>query len=622
VTPRVAIVGGGLAGLAAADRLLGRNVEVTLIDKGRHVGGRLCTRTVELPGHATAKFDVGPQLLYARRPGDGLHKPHHRVRTVFGTLPGGSLLIHRMIGRIAGPDERIGPAPPTGHAIAGGMRELAFRMLLRRRETIDFHDHTLAERLVRTDDGWRVHTRSLRDGAERTVAAAALVVTAPVPQALELLADSRIELPDDLAARLRAVRYTPAIALYGLFAGAGELPGGCIWLGDGPLEWVADNRAKGVTDAEAAFTAVTSADWAEEHWGEPDARIVERLLPALVAWAGEPRAGVPVAVQRWRWARPVNPLATPCAVVRDLALVVAGDGFAAAAPDPADAALVSGESAGGRAAGLITALARTDDRLTIARPGRFTLEVAVSTPDEAVRAEQGGADRLELSAGLEVGGLTPSLGLFREVCKAVHLPVYVLLRPRTGGFCYTAREFAAMVRDAREFMKAGAAGLVFGVLTPDGGIDRRRCARLVAAAGKRAVFHRAFDFLADPFLALDQLIDLEFERVLTSGGATSAETGATRLAALVQHAGWQIEVLPAAGVRPENVADLVRETRCDQVHSSARSPTADAVLGAHPRLAGAMGADVTGVRGSTDAELVAALRSELDRLAFSLSSPV
>jgi copper homeostasis protein CutC/predicted NAD/FAD-dependent oxidoreductase len=622
VTPRVAIVGAGLAGLAAADRLLGRNVEVALIDKGRHVGGRFCTRTVEVPGQPAAKFDLGPQLLYARRPGDGLRKPHHRARAVFGKLPGGSLLTHRLIGRVAGPEERIGTAPPTGYAISGGMRELAFRMLLERRETIDFHDHTLAERLVRTDDGWRIHTRSLRDGSERALAATALIVTAPVPQALDLLAASRIELPDDLAARLRAVSYAPAIALYGVFVGAGPLPDGGAWFGDGPLEWIADNRAKGVTDVEGAFTAITSAEWAADHWGEPDARIVERLLPTLIAWAGEPRAGVPIGVQRWKWAKPANPLATPCAVVRDLALVLAGDGFAATAPDPADAALLSGESAGGRAAGLITVLARSDNRLTLARPERFTLEVAVSTPDEAVRAEQGGADRLELSAGLEVGGLTPSLGLFREVRKAVDLPVYVLLRPRAGGFCYSAREFGAMLRDARQFMKAGAAGLVFGVLTPDGEIDRRRCAQLVSVAGKRAVFHRAFDFLADPFLALDQLIDLEFERVLTSGGASSAETGTTRLTALVQHAGWQIEVLPAAGVRPENVADLVRETKCEQVHSSARSRTPDVVLGAHPRLAAAMGADVTGMRLSTDAELVAALRSELDRLALSLSSPV
>jgi copper homeostasis protein CutC len=253
---------------------------------------------------------------------------------------------------------------------------------------------------------------------------------------------------------------------------------------------------------------------------------------------------------------------------------------------------------------------------------RLILEVAVSTPDEAARAEEGGADCLELSAALEVGGLTPSLGVFREVRKAVGLPVYVLLRPRPGGFCYTPGEFEAMRFDAEQFMAAGAAGLVFGVLTPEGKIDRNRNAELVAFAGKRAVFHRAFDFLANQFGALDELRNLGFQRILTSGGEVTAKAGATQIAELVRQAGGRIEILPAGGIRPENVADLVRQTHCTQVHSSARSAAAaDAMLAAQPRLARAMGADVTGVRLSTDAELVAALRSELNRLALLLSSP-
>jgi renalase len=252
---------------------------------------------------------------------------------------------------------------------------------------------------------------------------------------------------------------------------------------------------------------------------------------------------------------------------------------------------------------------------------RFTLEIAVSTPDEAVRAKYGGADRLELSAALEVGGVTPSLGMFRAVRAAVDLPSYVLLRPRPGGFCYTNRELDSMLADAEEFMSAGAAGLVFGILTADGSIDGRSCQRLVSLARGHAVFHRAFDFLPDPLLAIDELIELGFERVLTSGGDSTAKAATARLAALIQHAGRRIEILPAGGIRPDNVADVVRETCCDQVHSSARLPITETMLASNPRLAVGMGTDNSGTGFTTDQLLVRGLRAELDRLGASLSSP-
>jgi renalase len=251
---------------------------------------------------------------------------------------------------------------------------------------------------------------------------------------------------------------------------------------------------------------------------------------------------------------------------------------------------------------------------------RFTLEIAVSTPNEAALADAGGADRLELSTALEVGGLTPSLGTFRAIHAAVDLPIYVLLRPRPGGFCYSGREFDAMEADAEEFMAAGAAGLVFGILTPAGSIDRQHCRRLIALAHGHAVFHRAFDFLHEPLRAVDELIDLNFERVLTSGCDSTAKAGTARLAALVQHVGRRIEILPAGNIRPDNVTDLVRETRCDQVHSSARLPITDPMLASTPRLAVGMGADASGSRYTTNQLLVSELRAELDRLAASLLS--
>jgi copper homeostasis protein len=244
---------------------------------------------------------------------------------------------------------------------------------------------------------------------------------------------------------------------------------------------------------------------------------------------------------------------------------------------------------------------------------RVTLEVAVSTPDEAAEAEAAGADRLELSGALDVGGVTPSLALFRATRDAVRLPVWVLLRPRPGGFAYSEREFAVMTADAEPFLSEGAAGIVFGILTPDGRIDRARCRALVELAKGRAVFHRAFDFLPDPLAALDGLTDLGFARVLTSGGAATADAGAERLASLVRHAGSRIEVLPAGSIRPENVAALVRATRCVQVHAAVRKEVADALLAAHPHLAAAMGRAA-----ATSGALVRGLREQLDRLATSV----
>ena len=134
------------------------------------------------------------------------------------------------------------------------------------------------------------------------------------------------------------------------------------------------------------------------------------------------------------------------------------------------------------------------------------------------------------------------------------------------------------------------------------------------AANGKAVFHRAFDFLPNPTVRLEELIALGFERVLTSGGASTAETGTNSLAALVQHAGWQIEVLPAGYIRQHNVADLVRATKCDQVHAACRVPMADPLLMNNPRLAASMGAP-----GELSSELVRDLRQQLDQLAESLS---
>lgn len=248
---------------------------------------------------------------------------------------------------------------------------------------------------------------------------------------------------------------------------------------------------------------------------------------------------------------------------------------------------------------------------------RVLLEIGVTGPEEALRAQMLGADRLELCGGLEVGGLTPSPGAFLAVREAVRLPVYVLLRPRTGGFTLTDGEFETVTRDAEWFLRHGANGIVFGILDCRDGtnrIERKRCEELVRLAAGKAVFHRAFDFLPDPLVRLEELADIGFERVQTSGGASTAEAGSGRLAAWVAHAGWQIEIMPAGGIRPATVGQLLRVTRADQVHASLRTPVPDPSLLSNPRLGGAMGVpDPTAGWPTTDADLVREMRAELDR---------
>jgi copper homeostasis protein len=199
------------------------------------------------------------------------------------------------------------------------------------------------------------------------------------------------------------------------------------------------------------------------------------------------------------------------------------------------------------------------------------IEVAVTTADEARRAAAAGADRLELCSALEVGGITPSAATFLHVRDAVSIPVWVLVRPRPGGFEYSPGEFATLKQDAAWFLNHGAAGIVVGVVNADRTIDRERSAELVALANGKAAFHRAFDFTPDRFTALETLIELGFCRVLTSGGAATALAGAEELAKLIRAARGRIEVLPGGGIIPANVLELVRRTGCTQIHGSFRT---------------------------------------------------
>lgn len=217
--------------------------------------------------------------------------------------------------------------------------------------------------------------------------------------------------------------------------------------------------------------------------------------------------------------------------------------------------------------------------------GRILLEVCTSSADDCAAAERGGADRLELTCALMLGGLTPSLGALREARATTKLPIIAMIRPRPGGFCYSAVEFATMLRDMEIALAEGAAGIAFGVLTPTGAIDRERCARLAKlAAGRQIVFHRAFDVTPEPLTALDRLIDLGVTRVMTSGQEASAYNGAANIANYINHAAGRIEVLPAGGINRFTVADVVKRTGCNQVHASLSKASCDTSVSARPQV--------------------------------------
>jgi copper homeostasis protein CutC len=217
------------------------------------------------------------------------------------------------------------------------------------------------------------------------------------------------------------------------------------------------------------------------------------------------------------------------------------------------------------------------------RMKRMLLEICVASVEDALAARDGGADRTELNAGLALGGLTPSLGMLKEVRQAVEVPLVAMIRPRPGGFCYSPREFAVLRRDVDAVLEHGADGIVFGILREDGTVDADRCRQVVEqAAGREAVFHRAFDFVPDVSAAISELAHIGIRRVMTSGGQVTALAGAERIASLVQQAADKIEILPAGKINAANAAALIARTGCRQVHASLRTVVAPSFRPALP----------------------------------------
>jgi copper homeostasis protein len=203
----------------------------------------------------------------------------------------------------------------------------------------------------------------------------------------------------------------------------------------------------------------------------------------------------------------------------------------------------------------------------------YKFEVCANSVESCVEAQRGGADRVELCAGIPEGGTTPSYGDIVMARKLlITTKLHVIIRPRGGDFLYSDLEREIMLEDVRMARRLGVDGVVFGVLTSDGDIDMDFMRQLMAESeGMSVTFHRAFDVCRNPFVALEQIIELGCDRILTSGQMPKAEDGVDLLKQLVEKAGDRIIIMPGCGVNAGNIAKIAQITGAKEFHFSARS---------------------------------------------------
>lgn len=202
------------------------------------------------------------------------------------------------------------------------------------------------------------------------------------------------------------------------------------------------------------------------------------------------------------------------------------------------------------------------------------LEVCANSITSALAAQAGGAVRVELCDNLYAGGTTPSPGQITVARKLLNIQLYVLIRPRGADFLYSDVEFDTMIADVQYCIDAKCDGIVTGILNADGTVDKERNRILVdmaKKAGLGATFHRAFDMCDDYTLALEDVIELGYERILTSGGKSTAVEGARVIADLVKQANGRITIMAGSGLTEINAADLVVFTGVNEIHGTLQS---------------------------------------------------
>jgi copper homeostasis protein len=203
---------------------------------------------------------------------------------------------------------------------------------------------------------------------------------------------------------------------------------------------------------------------------------------------------------------------------------------------------------------------------------KYLFEISVETPEAAMAAERGGADRIELCGNLSDGGVTPSAELMMGTRANVTIPIFAMIRPRAGNFAYSEEEFEAMRASLRMAYRLQLDGVVLGILTAENRVDVERTRELVKLAnGMKVTFHRAIDETPDLLAALEDVVQTGTSRILTSGGKRTALEGAATIAEMVSKSRGRVTVLPGAGISAENAAEVLRRTGASEIHSGLSS---------------------------------------------------
>ena len=215
----------------------------------------------------------------------------------------------------------------------------------------------------------------------------------------------------------------------------------------------------------------------------------------------------------------------------------------------------------------------------------YTFEICANSVESCIAAQEGGAHRVELCASMPEGGTTPSYGEIRLARKLIDIRLHVIIRPRGGDFLYSPLELDIMEEDIRMCKQIGADGVVFGCLTPEGKLDIPAMKRLMKASDGMAVtFHRAFDYVKEPFEVMEELIAMGVDRILTSGQQVTAFAGRMLLSELVKRAADRIIIMPGCGVSEANIAELAKVTGAKEFHFSARENKQSRMLLRNPAL--------------------------------------
>ena len=240
----------------------------------------------------------------------------------------------------------------------------------------------------------------------------------------------------------------------------------------------------------------------------------------------------------------------------------------------------------------------------------YRFEICANSVASCIAAQEGGADRVELCAGIPEGGTTPSVGMIREARRSISIALNVIIRPRGGDFLYSESEIQEMLHDIKAARELGADGLVFGCLLPDGTVDMANMKRLMDAAGDTPVtFHRAFDHTADPLKSLEDIIELGCTRILTSGCKPTALEGAPLLAQLVEKSAGRIIIMPGCGVNEDNIAETARLSGAREFHFSAREPVESGMIFRNPQVAMGSEDDPYGTMQTTARRVAATIAS-------------